>query len=244
MNRIQITLKLIQTLRNKGVGIQRNKPFYLPENTLFEPPCSIKKAEIQYSFKIGAFSYCVSGFYFAVKIGRYCSIAKDVQIGWHSHPFHYLSSSPVFYRDLSFIYNIPKKEEYFFTPSDFKKNTPPVTVQTTEIGNDVYIGNGAFILPGVKIGDGAVIAARAVVTKDVPPYAVVAGVPADIKKYRFDLDIIEELLSLQWWEYAPWQLKGIYLDDIRKAIDILKEIRFKKIEPYRPDIIKLTDYID
>lgn len=72
-----------------------------------------------------------------------------------------------------------------------------------EIGNDVWIATGAVLVCGnhaLKIGDGAVVAAGAVVTKDVPPYAVVAGCPAEIIKYRFDKDTIEKLLNLKWWD--------------------------------------------
>ena len=69
-----------------------------------------------------------------------------------------------------------------------------------EIGNDVWIGDSAIIMDGVKIGDGSIIAAGAVVTKDVPPYAIVGGVPAKIIRYRFDEDDINFLLELSWWE--------------------------------------------
>ena len=68
------------------------------------------------------------------------------------------------------------------------------------IGNDVWIGSGAMILSGVTIGDGAVVAARAVVTKDVPPYAIVAGNPARLVRYRFDEATIAALLEAAWWE--------------------------------------------
>ena len=70
----------------------------------------------------------------------------------------------------------------------------------THIGNDVWIGLNATILDGVTIGDGAIVAAGAVVTKDVPPYAVVAGVPAKIIKYRFTESQIDFLLKFRWWE--------------------------------------------
>lgn len=71
----------------------------------------------------------------------------------------------------------------------------------TVIGNDVWIGRGATILPGVRIGDGAVVAAKAVVAKDVPPYAVVAGNPATVVKRRFPDAVVETLLALRWWDW-------------------------------------------
>ncbi|MDL4470788.1 CatB-related O-acetyltransferase [Citrobacter braakii] len=73
--------------------------------------------------------------------------------------------------------------------------------KNTTIGNDVWIGNDVVLKGGISIGDGAVVAANSVVTKDVPPYAIVAGVPAKIIKYRFESDIIEQLLKIKWWNY-------------------------------------------
>jgi serine acetyltransferase len=75
------------------------------------------------------------------------------------------------------------------------------------IGNDVWVGAGAVILPGIKIGHGAIIGAGAVVTKDVPDYAIVTGVPAKILRYRFDEAIIDRLLKLQWWSLEKSVIK-------------------------------------
>ena len=74
--------------------------------------------------------------------------------------------------------------------------------RSVEIGNDVWIGANVIILPGVKIGDGAVLAAGAVVTKDVEPYAIVGGVPAKVSRYRFDQEMIEAFLRIKWWEWS------------------------------------------
>ncbi|MGC4117547.1 MAG: CatB-related O-acetyltransferase [Myxococcales bacterium] len=71
----------------------------------------------------------------------------------------------------------------------------------TVIGNDVWIGYDALLMPGVKVGDGAIIASRAVVTRDVPPYAVVGGNPAEVVKKRFDDATVEKLLALRWWDW-------------------------------------------
>jgi hypothetical protein len=77
------------------------------------------------------------------------------------------------------------------------------------IGNDVWIGGGVIVLQGTTIGDGAVIAAGAVVTRDVAPYAVVAGVPARVLKYRFSPEQVEYLLRLRWWDLPPAQLREL-----------------------------------
>ncbi len=82
-------------------------------------------------------------------------------------------------------------------------------VRVTSIGNDVWIGHGAYIAAGVTLGDGAIVAAKSVVVKDVPPFAVVAGNPAVIKKWRFQPSLISPMLRCAWWRFAPWQLKSL-----------------------------------
>ena len=99
----------------------------------------------------------------------------------------------------------------------------------TVVGNDVWIGQKATILPGVHIGDGAIIAANAVVTKDVPPYSMVAGNPAVVKKYRFDEKTREFLLEFKWWDKDIETIKKLIpiltseiidLEQLKKLVDI------------------------
>jgi acetyltransferase-like isoleucine patch superfamily enzyme len=120
-------------------------------------------------------------------IGKFCSIGPEVRIGLGIHPLHLKSTYPGFYTNSEY-YRVEK--QYDFTGEEYKQ---------VEIGHDVWIGARATILDGVKIGDGAVIAAGAVVTKDVPSYAIVGGVPAKVIKYRFDENRVKELLVEQWW---------------------------------------------
>jgi tetrahydrodipicolinate N-succinyltransferase len=94
---------------------------------------------------------------------------------------------------------------------------------------------------GCNIGDGAVIAAMSVVTKDVPPYAVVAGSPAKIIRYRFPEEQIAKLIELKWWEFAPWQLKGACVDDIPEFVDFVARLRALGVPVYAPQMIKLSD---
>lgn len=146
---------------------------------------------------LGLFSYiadnaCISG-----NIGRYCSIASEVKVLIGIHPLSdFVSTSPVFYSLLKQSNVTFVSEQYFkeFVYAD-ESNKYAIVV-----GNDVWIGARAILISGIKIGDGAVILANATVTKDVPPYSIVGGVPAKIIKNRFDNETIEFLLKFKWWD--------------------------------------------
>lgn len=238
---IELTQGRIDELRILGVSTHLRPGVMLPDDVTFEPPCSMKWMSIQHSLRLGAFSYGVSGFYFGCRIGRYCSFGEQVQIGRHPHPMHWASTSPFFYWQYKDVLDQELPEGVEMHPRDFLQSSPPVTAKLTQIGNDVWIGHGAFILPGVTIGDGAAIAAKSVVTKDVPPYAVVAGAPARIKRYRFPEEQIEKLLESKWWEFAPWQMKGVRIDNISAFVDFVAELRSTGQEIYSPQQIRLIN---
>ena len=128
-----------------------------------------------------------------VTVGRYCSFASNVRYFGANHPMHFVSMSPYFYN------------------SQFSKNVKDIERKHLIIGNDCWIGYGVIITSKCcSIGNGAVIAAGSVVTKDVPAYAVVAGSPAQIIKYRFDKKIIEEIENSEWWKLTPSELLKFY----------------------------------
>lgn len=179
---------------------------------------------------MGAFSYS-DGFTgrrqaSRVRIGRYCSIAAGARTITTQHPSDWVSSHPfqysrARYADQSF-FDLP--EEYGPTVN-YDALPPPVF-----IGNDVWVGMSATIMGGVTIGDGAIVATNALVTKDVEPYAIVGGVPARVIKRRFDDELISALRELQWWNYHYRDLVGIDFANPAKAIDQLKA-RLLQIEP-------------
>jgi acetyltransferase-like isoleucine patch superfamily enzyme len=120
-------------------------------------------------------------------VGTFCSIANDVFIGLGTHPIDYFTTSPLLYR-----VNNTFKIKLIERDLDFEEYRQII------IHDDVWIGSRAIILDGVTIGQGAIIAANTVVTKDVPPYAIVGGTPGKILKYRFDQAKINRLLESQW----------------------------------------------
>lgn len=129
-------------------------------------------------------------------IGSFCSIADAVYIGGSAHPMHFVSTSPVF---LSHRDSVRAK----FASHDF------CHMPRTSIGNDVWIGHGAKIKAGVSVGNGAVIGMGSVVTKDVRPYEIVAGVPARFIGFRFEPEIAQALLETKWWDYDDMQLLNV-----------------------------------
>jgi acetyltransferase-like isoleucine patch superfamily enzyme len=142
--------------------------------------------------RIGDYSYIGdSSSFLNCKIGKFCSISSNVKVGLGRHPSNELvSTSPIFYSSkgqlpLTFISTIK---------NDF------IEYLSVEIGNDVWIGYHVTIIDGVKIGNGAIIAAGSIVTKDIPDYAIVGGIPAKIIRYRFSPKEIEFLLKFNWWD--------------------------------------------
>lgn len=134
-----------------------------------------------------------------LEIGKYCSIANDVHFILDSghHRLSEVTSFPHFNHLVD--KDLPIGNQ---TQSDFRKNIKTEESKTI-IGNDVWIGMNAIILPNVKIGDGVTILAGSVVTKDVPDYAVVGGIPAAIVKMKYDLDTIDKMKKIQWWNWSP-----------------------------------------
>ncbi len=125
-------------------------------------------------------------------IGRYCSLARALRIINRNHPLEMKSM-----------------HAFFFNPYFKYCNQDNLEFVPLKIGNDVWIGHNAIIVPNVKsIGDGAVIAAGAVVNKDIPPYAVAVGNPARVVRYRFSKEKIEELLAERWWDKPIDDLKS------------------------------------
>lgn len=171
-------------------------------------------AKVDHS-SIGAYSYVgPKARVIHADIGKFCSIAGETCIGMGTHPLMNVSSSPIFISPRNGTGTRWTDKRHF---EEYKRVT---------VGNDVWVGSRAMIMGGVRIGDGAVVAAGAVVTKDVPPYAIVGGVPARVIKYRFDEDAINKLLDTRWWNMPEKQLRehiSLFQKDI--SDELLAKIR-------------------
>ncbi|MBD9643124.1 acetyltransferase [Pantoea sp. PNT02] len=157
---------------------------------------------IEYS-ELGDFSYlgehcCVAD----AQIGRFTAIANHVRIGAPNHPMdrasqHRFTYCPEYYDAQA------ERDNGFFAER---------RADRVIIGNDVWIGHGVIVLPGVAVGDGAVLAAGAVVTKEVPPYTIVGGVPAKVIRARFAADIAAQLQAIAWWNWPLEKLMANLAD--------------------------------
>lgn len=173
--------------------------------------CDFNKEDIIYkNCKVGRYTYgykeLLKVYPLAISIGRYSSINCTARI-WNNHPIECVSTHPfldypIFSSWERYIHKVELvnkygiyKENAKFENSNIRDNKPII------IGNDVWIGANVVILPGVKVGDGAIVAAGAVVTKDVAEYAIVGGVPAKLIRYRFSENVIQKLLEIKWWNW-------------------------------------------
>lgn len=151
-----------------------------------------------------------------LSVGRYCSIASGVSIFSRNHPYWNPSTSPLFYN------------------SNFNQSicTDSVDYGKLSIGNDVWIGQYAVVLPSCHIiGDGAVVGAGAIVTKDVPPYAVVVGNPAKVIKYRFNKETIDWLEEIKWWDWDVEELKQA-ASSFQSVEALRKYVRYRNGDQY------------
>ena len=170
--------------------------------------------------ELGYGSYIGSGCFITGSIGKYCSIGNEVVCINGNHPSSvFVSTSPLFYRKKS------KKWKTFVDEDMFKdhKWTDTEKEYSISVGNDVWIGSYVRILDGITIGNGAIIAAGAVVTKDVAPYSIVGGVPARTIRMRFSDETIDILQDSQWWDWD--------IEFLKKNVEIFHDI--EKFVAYR-----------
>jgi acetyltransferase-like isoleucine patch superfamily enzyme len=169
-------------------------------------------AKVEAACTLGKYTYVGNGSHVAnADIGNYCAIARSVEIGAKPHPTHMLSIHPFQYERTHFV----GQPGYDLPVAGWRTVSPATRVR---IGHDVWIGAKAVIQHSVEVGTGAVIGSNAVVTKDVPPYAIVGGVPARIIRYRFGEEMRPRLLASRWWLLDPADMREIDFEDVPAAV--------------------------
>ena len=199
-----VASRLLWVFIRRHLWAHRRRGFHAHFWTYADSGCSfsdgnrLHRSATLYGCSLGVSTYTL-GTMIRCRVGHYCSIGRAQVGGQARHPTSFLSTHPAFYStqtDAGFT---------FATLDGFDS-----AARETLVGSDVWIGHGAVVLEGREIGHGAVVAASAVVTRDVPPYAIVAGVPARVVQYRFEQDVIDALLEWRWWELPP--------DDLRRLV--------------------------
>lgn len=191
-------------------------------------------------FSIGSFSYSHAGLPEQVSVGNYCSISSNISIIDSHHPIDRLTTSPIASSTGAMVMRpaqadrgvpAPRVAPYSITPKPYPK-----------IGHDVWIGADVTLALGITIGDGAVVAMKSVVTRDVPAYAVVGGNPARIIKFRFDEETIARLLKSRWWLYHYLDFAEAPKETPQEFLDVFETLVGKGlIHPFDAQPITLPD---
>lgn len=174
---------------------------------------------------IGAFSFSRSPLPDTLEVGRYWSISQGVRFIDSLHPLDTITTSAITFRPRNRLWSEFVDEAVKVNGKPYR----PWVARFGSIGNDVWIGDGATISHKVSIGTGAVVAAGAMVTKDVPPYAIVGGNPAKVIRYRFDAETVDRLLASYWWTYDPSQLFETMTTDVDQ---LLSRVEDGELEPF------------
>lgn len=203
---------------------------YVDSSTVLSANHKFEKGVLIHDSVIGRHTYFAKSKVVRADIGAFCCIGPEVLIGGLGrHPTNFISAHPVFY-------STRLQSGKTFAEKDLVEE-----ISRVSIGSDVWIGARAMILDGINVGDGAIVAAGAVVIKDVPPYAIVGGVPAKLIRYRFSPDVISLLLEWKWWQ-LPDSVLNILAKDFCScnewSYDLVNEIRTKSEMKSQAVVIK------
>ncbi|WP_280950583.1 CatB-related O-acetyltransferase [Pararhizobium arenae] len=186
-----------------------------PETVVEWPFRAEGAVRIRVPARIGAYTLIRSSDIAAVgSIGRYCTIGPGFRCGEADYQANWLASSPAFHEQQTFEWALGK---YPVRPA-------PDLLSDPVIGNDVWIGPDVSVTRGVTIGDGAIVTAKAHVTEDVPPYAVVEGAPARVTRYRFAPEVIRVLLAVKWWDFDAFVLQDVPMEAPAKAVAMIMQL--------------------
>lgn len=241
---VTVTRALLDLFRARRIhhgwrGVERwrvGDQLHMSEDCALEPYSHVLGGHVL-PRSIGAFSYSHSMLLPNTRIGRYCSIGGGVQFIQSQHPVDWATSSPFSYAPqgiqgmVDYLTEDHRSEDFRLHADEFR--TGPV-----EMGHDVWVGQGAMFAGGFSVGDGAVIAAGAVVTKDVPAYAIVGGVPARVIRMRFSDEVCEALSEVAWWRFGPDVLQPLDVRDPKSfAARLAERLAHDPPEPLNLDLV-------
>ena len=231
----------------RGRGLLVSEPLQIRGELRYESPAWVFGHRLK-NCTVGAFTFfnaAGSTSAYRVQFGRYSQIGESSIIGPPEHPHDWFSNHP-------FAFTRPAHLPIMYTMPEFVRLAPEtsdepsfadVTPNDTVIGHEAYVGASCFIKRGVTIGDGAVVGARSLVTRDIPPFAVAVGSPARVIRLRFDERSVERLLALQWWRYdlAPWK-RRVDFSKVEATLAFLEErLALGELQPLMPDSYRITE---
>jgi acetyltransferase-like isoleucine patch superfamily enzyme len=197
----------------------------------YEAPVRLMGPASFYESAMGAYSYLAQDSHLVrTRMGRYCSVGNDCRIGLSIHPQGRLTTSPITYRNVFGIDGV---------------SDPDISeTKDIDIGHDVWIGTRAIVMGGVTIGNGAIIGAGAVVTRDVAPHAVVGGNPARVIKMRFSERVSSRIQNSSWWDYdlIPANRQNLIdWSDAERTLDRLDQLKERRqIAPFPGARFRIT----
>ena len=190
-----------------------------------EAPVNITHVSASGHCRVGAFTYTNHTCEIAnTDIGRYCSIGQNTTINPGVHPVDFLTTHPLASTREGVVAGMGDHPSFLAAAmTEIDRPAPRRNEGRAEIGHDVWIGAGAVVLNGVKIATGAIIGAGAVVSHDVPPFAIVGGVPARVLRFRFPVAIRDLILRSEWWRYDLSRLSSRNFSDVTGFIKRLED---------------------
>ena len=238
----------VDALRERGLLV--SAPIQVRSELAFERPAWIFGHRLK-NCTVGAFTFfnaAGSTSAYRVSFGRYSQIGESSILGPPEHPYDWFSNHP-------FAFTRPSHLPSMYVMPDFARLAPEEsdgrsfaddTPNDTVIGHEAYVGAGCFVKRGVTIGDGAVIGARSLVTRDVPPFAVAVGTPAKVVRLRFDERLVERFKALAWWRYdlAPWKHR-VDFSKVEATLEFFEERKAAaELQPLQPDSYRVRDTRD
>lgn len=200
----------------KRLGCRFSHASQLDDRSGFGQGVVIGGSSIIVDSNLGRNTYVAGAKVAHADVGSFCSIGPEALIGPGSHPTHFVSTNPLFYSTRTLF-------GWSFADKDLVDDTARI-----HIGSDVWIGARAIVFNGVRIGHGAIVGANALVNKDVPPYAIVAGVPARLLRMRFPDNVVNALLEWHWWDLSDDLLRQLapqFCAANRLTFDAITELR-------------------